>query len=239
MPTFSPPRKNTSPYIWVTWLAPLLAGSHHCQWAAWFKANFKFDKETSDEEFLADWNMKHENLLNQRADYLESQGYKVFIENDNYFKILGKDKKTYIAGKADIVAIKGDEVIVEDCKTGRKRAYDPMQVLLYMLLLRISGGPEHCRGKNIEGRLVYGDETMDIPSTMLTDDFRSAFRDLVGAVSGIEPARKAPGSGECRFCKVPSAYCPERMDNQVQNSEDEIHRVNISGRLSQLVPSNL
>jgi PD-(D/E)XK nuclease superfamily len=220
MPSFSPPTPNTSPYIWVTWLAPLLSGSHHCQWSAWFKANFKFDKD-SDDSFLADWNMKHNALLNQRAKHLEDQGYQVFVEDENYFQILSKDKKTVISGKADIVAIKGSEVIVEDCKTGRKRDFDPMQVLLYMILLPAPGGPDHCRKKDIEGRLIYGDEMIDVPSALLTKDFKDAFRQLVGVVSKAEPARKVPSQRECRFCKISSVYCPERINIQSQSGKDD------------------
>lgn len=219
--TISPPVLKDAPYVWVTWLAPLLAGSHHCQWAAWFQSNYKFVKE-SDDSFLANWTSNHEALLQDRADYLESQGYEVFLEGANSFRIKGSDQRTLISGKADIVAIKDDEIVVEDCKTGKKKASDPAQVLLYMLLLPAPGGPIHCRKKKLSGRLVYQDEIIDVPSTLLDKDFKENFRSLAHRISAKDPARKAPSSSECRYCKISNAYCLERKD--VENiSEDEEH----------------
>jgi len=219
--TIAPPVLKNAPYIWVTWLAPLLTGSSHCQWAAWFQSNYKFVKET-DDSFLANWTANHEALLQDRADYLEEQGYEVFLEGANSFQIKGSDGRTLISGKADIVAIKGDEVIVEDCKTGRKKDSDPAQVLLYMLLLPAPGGPVHCRKKKMSGRLVYQDEIFDIENDALDSEFKDNFRNLVHRISAKEPARKAPSLAECIFCKVSALYCAERQ-NTPNTSEDEEH----------------
>ncbi|MEO1211511.1 MAG: PD-(D/E)XK nuclease family protein [Cyanobacteria bacterium J06638_20] len=218
----NPPTPKQAPYIWVTWLAPLIDGANHCHWATWFQANYKFDKST-DEDFFAEWRMKHESLLNQRVEELQQEGYDVYVEDENSFKITGKDKKTVISGKADIVAIRADEVIVEDCKTGRKRSYDHIQVLMYMMLLAAPGGPSHCRGKKIEGRLIYNGEVIDVPSDLLTADFKDAFRNIARMASGTEEPRKTPSARECRYCKVPAGHCSERFEEPSDDGELEEH----------------
>ena len=35
------PQPREHPYIWATWLARLLAGETHCQWAGWFRAHYQ------------------------------------------------------------------------------------------------------------------------------------------------------------------------------------------------------
>lgn len=216
----SPATEKDAPYIWVTWIAPLLDGSKQCQWAGWFQANYKFEKKT-DQTFLEDWSVKHQRLLNRRVMQLEAEGYTVYVEDDNYFTILGQDKVTKIAGKADIVAIKGNQVIVEDCKTGKKRNYDPFQVLLYMLLLPLHGGPPHCRSKRMDGRLIYGEEIIDISHSLLTQEIKEAFRDLMKILISATPARKVPSWRECRYCKIQSGYCNERMDAERDAEEGQ------------------
>ncbi|MBD1825029.1 Dna2/Cas4 domain-containing protein [Cyanobacteria bacterium FACHB-DQ100] len=216
----SPAEKRDDPYIWVTWLTPLLAGSNHCQWAAWFQANHKFDKIESDMSAVL---AKHDRLVKERAGQLESEGYTVYIEDQNKFTIIGKDGRTKVAGKADIVAIRGDEIVVEDCKTGRQKSDHVMQVLCYMLLLPLSGGSVHCRNKKLEGRLVYGNEIFDISSMMLDENFKQEFREVVRLVSSVNPARKVPSFHECKYCKISNAYCAERTDNQDDEGDEVQH----------------
>lgn len=221
-PAVLPAVKRDSPYIWVTWLTPLLAGSSYCQWAAWFQANFKFEKQDSD---MSEWRIKHGRLLNRRVQTLEAEGYTVYIEDENKFAIQSRDKSVKVAGKADIVAIKGDYVVVEDCKTGKKKDADLMQVLSYMMLLPLSGGPPHCRKRVFQGRLVYGEEIIDIPSSMVDEDFKASFRETVGFVGAAQPARRVPSESECRYCKVSKAYCAERIELVAtdDDNEDEEH----------------
>ena len=209
--TQAPPIPREAPFIWVTLITPLLAGSNNCQWAAWFQANYSFEKPAPD---LNEWKINHGRLLDSRVEELEAEGHKVYIEGENQFTIRGQDKRTKVTGKADIVAVMDGSITVEDCKTGKKRDSDLMQVLTYMLLLPAPGGAPHCKGKKLEGRLVYSTEVIDIPSSMLDGDFKSSFKEITRVVSASEPARKVPSLRECRFCKVPSAYCSERVETK-------------------------
>ena len=80
--------------------------------------------------------------------------------------------KIYIADRPDIIAIKDDWVIVEDCKSGKKRKSHRYQVLLYMLLLRHADNTkEQCKNRQILGRLIYPDEIEDISSIYLDQTF--------------------------------------------------------------------
>src|SRR5438093_576244 len=94
---------RSKPYVYVTWLTKLLAGEDHCAWKAWFKAHNRYDKQPSDFN-LAKWILDHTEMLTSRADSLRSEGYEVWIENQNEFKFVGK-AGTMLAGKPDIVAV--------------------------------------------------------------------------------------------------------------------------------------
>jgi hypothetical protein len=39
-------------------------------------------------------------------------------------------------------------------------------------------------------------------------------------VGGPEPARKAPSWGECRYCDISEADCPERIDIRTEAVKD-------------------
>jgi len=107
------PRSGT--YVWVSWLTKQMAGEESCRWRLWFKANNKFDKMPSDFD-LAKWTADHTQLLHSRADHLRADGYAVYLEGQNDFRLKGSSGAT-LSGKADIVALKDGDACVIDCKT--------------------------------------------------------------------------------------------------------------------------
>ena len=123
----SQPRK--SPYIWVTWLTKLLVGEAQCEWAAWIKAHNFFDKRPSDFD-LTSWQIEHTALLGATRKDLEGEEYKVSIEGENSFEWIGKTAR--LAGKPDIIALREDESLIIDTKTGKPRVSDCAQVMIYM-----------------------------------------------------------------------------------------------------------
>ena len=200
-------KERGNPYIWVSWLSKIMAGENQCRWAAWFRSHYKADKIPSDFD-LAAWTAEHNELVQQRKQKLEDEGFTVYIEDQNRFTLRGKSG-VEVCGKADIVAIKKDEAYVEDCKTGTPRHSDYMQVLIYMLALpRVTA---HCKGKNLEGRIVYKDSVVDVPSNKIDKSLKNLFKDIVTDVGGAEPLEKVPSWGECRFCDITRADCPERI----------------------------
>jgi len=158
------------------------------------------------------WVINHTQLVNVCAADMERLGYQVYVENQNHFIIRNKHGLAF-AGQPDIVAVKDDEAIVIDCKTGKPRNAHDCQALLYMLCLPHVDKPyRQCR---LSGRLVYPRDWTDIPAWRLTDEFRKQFRDMMAMLgSDIEP-RRTPGPFECRFCDITDNDCPDKDNSAV------------------------
>lgn len=200
--------ERSCPYIWVTWLTKLMAGENQCEWASWFRSHYKWDKLPSDFD-VAKWTTEHNALVHRRKNQLEAEGLTVYAEDQNSFRVEGKTG-IVVSGKADIVAITEDAALVEDCKTGNPKNSDHMQVMIYMLMLPVAAG--HCKGRSLEGRIIYKDSTVDVPSSKVDDGLRQLFKKTVLTVGGPEAPGKAPSWGECRFCDISKADCPQRVD---------------------------
>jgi hypothetical protein len=210
--------ERPNPYIWVTWLTKIMTGENQCRWASWFRSHYKADKVPSDFD-LAAWTAEHNLLLQRRKEELKSKGFTVYIEDQNSFKLRGKTG-IEVSGKADIVAIKGDEAYVEDCKTGNPRNSDHMQVLIYILSLPLAAS--HCKGKTLEGRLIYRDDIVDIPSAKIDESLKVLFGETVRIIGGAEPPEKVPSWGECRFCDITKADCPERVVGEPATEDHDL-----------------
>jgi len=208
--------KRQSPYIWVTWLTKLLAGEAQCEWASWFKAHNKYDKLPSDFN-LTQWTADHNQMVSDRAQYYRNEGYDVYIEDQNSFRLEGENG-ALLSGKADIVAIRGDEAIVEDCKTGQPRNSDQMQVLIYMLVLPLA--VEHCKGVKINGLVKYKNDEVFILNDRVDDILKVKLRELIIKISGNEPLEPIPSFGECQFCDISDKDCSVRINTAPKKSTD-------------------
>ena len=202
--------KRSNPFLWVSWLSKVMAGEKQCEWASWFRSHYVWEKVPSGLD-LAKWTADHTQLLRARKAALEAEGFTVYTEDQNSFKLIGKNG-IEVSGKADIVAIRGSEAYVEDCKTGSPRHSDHFQVLIYMLSLPYVEGP--FKGRKLEGRIVYGSTLVDVPSSKIDDQFKELFRKTILRIGGPEPAVKVPSWGECRYCDISRADCPERMETE-------------------------
>ncbi|MBD1997947.1 hypothetical protein H6G00_15150 [Leptolyngbya sp. FACHB-541] len=111
------------PSIWVTWLARLMADEVQCRWAIWFRTHYKYEKLSSNFD-SAKWNANHQALLRRRAAELETEGYTLYLEGENWFEITGRSFLVKVSGKPDILAIADQQGYLEDCKTGRKKNSD-------------------------------------------------------------------------------------------------------------------
>ena len=185
-----------------------MAGEKQCEWASWFRSHYVWDKLPSGLD-VAKWTADHAQLLRARRAALEAEGFTVYAEDQNAFTLTGKTGIN-VSGKPDIVAIRGQEAYVEDCKTGSPRHSDHFQVLVYMLSLPHVAGP--WKGLKLNGRIIYGNTVVDVPASKIDADLKALFRKTVLTIGGPEPARKTPSWGECRYCDISAADCPERMD---------------------------
>ena len=108
---------SRGPYIWATTLAKLLTGENSCEWSGWFKANHEnWAKPLSDFD-QAKWMLEHTALVNRERELREQMGYTVLTENQNLFRLRGTSAT--ISGKPDLIAEKGNDVMVIDAKTGK------------------------------------------------------------------------------------------------------------------------
>ena len=115
------PRPRETPYVWATWLAKLLAGENSCEWAASFRAHYQdWAKPPSDFD-STQWMLDHTALVNTERESREKLGYEVFTENQNSFRLRGRSAT--VAGKPDLIAVKGGDAVIIDAKTGKPGAH--------------------------------------------------------------------------------------------------------------------
>jgi len=193
-----------------------MSGDAQCEWAMWFRAHYKHNRLPSN---FDSWNLEHNRLLQRRKQQLENDGFKVLVEAQNQFSIKGKDGRTVIGGKPDIVAIKQPiDWVIEDVKTGQQRNSHLAQMLIYMLLAPF--GLPKCRGHVMAGRLVYAENVVEVPTAGLTEEFKETFRATVGAISGDAPAFRIPSHQECSWCDISEDYCEDRINEAPDQTID-------------------
>jgi hypothetical protein len=202
----------------VTWLTKLLSGESQCEWSAWFRAHHRdYDRLPADFD-VATWTLEHNELVQLRREQLLDEGHQVFVEDENAFKRIGKTG-IVVSGKPDLLAIRDTKGVIEDCKTGRPRTSDHLQVLVYMLLLPI--GNPRCANVKLSGRVVYKSGSMDVPASGLDETFRTKFVELVQRVGGEKPLPKNPVWSECHWCDIGPTDCLYRVNEPPESAEAE------------------
>lgn len=200
--------RRTDAYIWVTWITGLLAADKQCEWSAWFRGHYAdYEKMPSDFN-LAAWKAAHGEMVRSRAETLRSEGFAVYVEDQNKFTLPGR--AATLGGKPDLVAVRGQDALVVDCKSGKQRESDFFQVLTYMRVLPLTHAA--CRGVALAGEVQYRDTSLRIEPDQLTDELKTLLRDTVARLGADTPAVKVPSFSECRFCEITAADCPERED---------------------------
>ena len=205
--------RDTGPYIWVTWVSKLLAGDASCEWASWFKAQHdgnSWARMPSDFDQVG-WLTAHTSLLNKMSVDWGANGYSVFVEGQNSMALRGRS--TTLAGKPDLIARKGDTVIIVDAKTGRPNLAHGVQVMTNMFTLPRT--LSQYKGLTISGQVAYPDHVIDVPPEAVDKDFFNQLGELVNGLASQIPARKVPSFSECRFCEITKTDCPERIDERI------------------------
>jgi len=209
-------QKRDNVYIWCTWFTKYITGESQCEFATWLKAHYQLDKRPSTFNSRK-WNIDHTKLLHKRRDELEAQGYVVKLEDQNSFK-MHYPKGITVSGKADIVGliIVPDGTIigglVDDCKTGRPKDSDQVQVMLYMLFL-----PAYIKAYEevkFDGNVIYNDGKVPIAWTEMDSSFKELVDALIKRIGADKPCRKVPSFSECRWCDISKEDCPERIENE-------------------------
>lgn len=200
-------KKRQHFYAWVTWLAQLLAEEKFCKYAVSMLTRYQFDKAPSNYNSSA-----HEEMVIERAAQLQSKGWTVYVENQNSFKYQGQIYPICVSGRPDIIAIKGNRLILEDCKTGKRKDSHKMQVLIYMLLVPLASETKDlCQGKRLHGRLIYRDGEIEIPVSAVDRQFKHRLREIIAIICNSTLPKPTPSNWECRYCNIPSGSCHSRI----------------------------
>jgi hypothetical protein len=195
--------KKGLPNFWVTWLCPILAGDNHCEYAPWFRSRFKYDKQPRDTH-LETWQLEHTAMVQATVATLHADGWTVTLEGQNAFRLTGKH--AILAGKPDIIARKGDQVKVIDCKTGQPSTKDVVQVCVYLIVI-----PLVWRRPDlwIEGELHYKTHTTPISAEYSASQVKDRLFALLRKLGTSEQAPPTvPSERECAWCDI--AACADR-----------------------------
>ena len=204
--------RATGPYVWATWLTRLLSGESSCEWASWFKVQhegWSWSRMPSDFDQTGRL-MNHTVLLNEQRPRWEQQGYRVRTEGQNSFSLRGSS--AVLTGKPDLVAQRRDRITVIDAKTGRSSPAHAVQVLICMYAL--PHALERYRWMTIDGQVAYPDHVGDISANAVDGEFLENLGGLIRRLASQMPTRRVPSPGECRFCEITLADCPERVDER-------------------------
>ena len=200
---------RVDPYVWVTWLTHLLVGDHSCEWSAWFRTRYKnYEKVHSTFDFAL-WSMQHKSLLDVMVGRLEAQEYSISLEGQNSFTLRGASG-IVLGGKPDVIATREQREIILDAKTGQPSQADIAQVMIYMWA--VPRAISKYSGMVLDGRVVYSDHEIDVPSCTIDNTFQNNLVELIRKVGGPVPLRKVPTAAECRFCPIAISECPERIE---------------------------
>lgn len=194
-----------------------MAGEAHCEWAAWFRAHHTYDKLPRDFD-MTKWTTEHTAMTREQAAALRLDGYSVFMEEQNAFKLRGQHGIT-LSGKPDIIALRDEAVYVIECKTGLPRGADQLQVLVYMLILPyVRPAWKH---RAWQGRVRYQDHILEIPASAVDTQFRGIFRRTMEQVGGAAALCRVPSYAECRYCDISRHDCPQRIEAPPLDIEPE------------------
>ena len=198
------------PYFWVTWVTRLLSGEDSCEWSSWFRAHHEHGTwEQAPSSFdPVRWQMDHTAALSAARDTWEGQGCTAFTERQNCFALRGESAT--LGGRPDLIARRDDSDIIIDVKTGRRHPSHVVQVMLYMYA--VPRCIEVHRGVTFSGQVAYSDGAVDIPAHAVDEAFVRRVSDLLGRLGNSWTARRVPSTGECAYCPITVADCPERME---------------------------
>jgi hypothetical protein len=199
--------RRGSGYTWATWITPVLSGDAQCVFAPWFQSHYTFEKVTRDDFKLAQWKVDHTNMVRARTVRLLQEGWTVYLESQNKFTLQGT--RLTLAGKPDLVAVRGADARVIDCKTGKRRDSDGWQVCVYLYALP-HAHPAITKGHQLTGEVQYRDGSVFLPA--LEPSSRAHLLQLLTRLGDPTPPGKVPSASECRCCPLPADECPERVE---------------------------
>jgi hypothetical protein len=184
-----------------------MAGESACLWSSWFRANHQHYHKMPASLDLAQWNIEHTRLLSDTREALLCCGAALRVESQNGFQF-GHRSGAVLAGKPDLVAIEDATVTVVDCKTGRPKTSDRVQVMIYMFVLPYCF-PELAVYR-IKGKVVYRGEEIDVPAASADHRFGENLDYFLDRLATEIPPVSVPSVSECRLCDITKQDCRVR-----------------------------
>ena len=200
--------KPGKPYVWPTWITGLLAGTDKCQWRAWVKSRYRYEKrqETPDDKArLEGWVKIHDQMVLDRAARERAQGRTVRIEDENSFRLEGSTAT--VGGKPDIVIIEGDkQACVVDEKSGKVKEQYIWQVLIYMFAFKVL----RQNTWKVRGEIEYTSNfIVPIAPEQLNKESQAKIGEVLQMIGRAEAPPTTPSKWECLYCDV--IECPDRF----------------------------
>ena len=152
--------------------------------------------------------LDHTALVNRERESRESLGYTVYVENQNSFRLRGRHAT--LAGKPDLIAVKNDDSVIIDAKTGRPSPHHTAQVMIYQYA--VPRALTQYNGIEFTGQVMYPDASVSVPASSTDGEFVRNLGALIRRLANDTPPRRVPSYDECRFCDITSADCPEHAD---------------------------
>ena len=207
------PRRTN--YLWVSWLARLMAGEVSCGWAAWFRAHYQAYERAESDGYLALWTVQHTRRLDELVAERTRLDETVWQEAQAAFRVQLRPT-LLLGGRPDLVTLDSSgRYTVYEVKTGRPRHSHTVQTLLYVLCLPLAY--PQLRGHELAGRVVYADGAeIPLPPALANEGFRDAARHYVDLVNGLEPPAHVPSPNECKYCDLTNADCARRIASPVE-----------------------
>lgn len=207
------------PYVWPSWITPLLAGENSCEWKVWMKAHYQnLDVLTAEEmtkiypESKAFdsvlWNENHTTLLNELTQEYKVKAEEVLVETA--WKIKGKT--AILAGKIDLIVVYpwSDPLtpgLVVDAKSGKPKDSHGVQVRIYLTAIQMNAIPGITGAFKGLLRYANGGGTVEVPEP--DETFKDRLFSLIKRIGGPVEPKPNPSFSECRFCDL--AACPVRV----------------------------
>jgi hypothetical protein len=118
-----------------------------------------------------------------------------------------------------VVAVRGDDVLVVDAKTGQRKDSHLWQVLLYLLMWR-KIRPDLAQAQ-VRGEVQYMDGCLDVPADAVTKDVSDRIYGLLRTLGRQLPPEAVPSPNECHYCSIPASECSARVDAPVLSAATE------------------
>lgn len=204
--------QRRDPYIWTTWITGALASDDQCRYAPWFKSHFQYEKVVRTDGNLTKWKAEHGDMVTARVLSLIADGWTVFLEAQNKFTLEGK--AATLSGVPDIVAVRENEGLVVDCKSGKPRDKDFWQVCIYLMVLPLTHTA--CKGRRLVGEVQYRDHSLLIQPEEFTLAMRESITAQIRETGSPTPPARVPSYRECLFCDISKQDCPDRIEKQAR-----------------------